>query len=110
MRMTRRDSGSNALATGRQCVGDGATVRPGLAPARHRAWLPRASCYDGWWDAPHGEPETRRKPSLAPDDYSAAVLTFATTGVTRAAQNLNSGIMPKGSSAGFVNRLIAASA
>ena len=40
--------------------------------------------------------------------YSAAVL-IGVAGVTRTAQNLNSGILPKGSSAGFVSRLAAAS-
>ncbi|SDR56750.1 hypothetical protein SAMN05519103_05465 [Rhizobiales bacterium GAS113] len=40
--------------------------------------------------------------------YSAATLT--PTALTRAAQNLNSGILPKGSRAGLVRRLAAASA
>ena len=43
------------------------------------------------------------------DSHSAAV-AIAVTAVTRAAQNLNSGILPKGSSAGLVSRLAAASA
>src|SRR5438094_100931 len=40
--------------------------------------------------------------------YSAAALTSARS--ARTAQNLNSGILPNGSSAGLVNRLAAASA
>jgi len=40
--------------------------------------------------------------------YSAASRAAA-AGSTRAAQNLNSGILPNGSSAGLVNRLAAAS-
>ncbi len=39
--------------------------------------------------------------------YSAASVTFS--GSTRAAQNLNSGILPNGSSTGLVSRLAAAS-
>src|SRR5262249_32930132 len=41
--------------------------------------------------------------------YSAATLVAASTASTRAAQYLNSGILPNGSSAGLVRRLAAAS-
>ena len=43
------------------------------------------------------------------DRYSAATLAAGSTASTRAAQYLNSGILPNGSSAGLVSRLAAAS-
>ena len=48
---------------------------------------------------------SRREPS-----YSAATGTAVATGSTRAAQNLNSGILPNGSSCGLVRTFAAASA
>src|SRR5262249_16413797 len=42
-------------------------------------------------------------------DYSAAMRVAGSTGSTLAAQYLNSGIFPNGSSAGLVSRLAAAS-
>jgi hypothetical protein len=47
------------------------------------------------------------KVKASPSPYSAATFCRA---VTLAAQNLNSGIFPNGSSAGLVSRLTAASA
>src|SRR5205823_12382938 len=43
------------------------------------------------------------------DRYSAAIFDAGSTASTRAAQYLNSGIFPNGSSAGLVRRLAAAS-